>query len=122
MNILRREIEDSGLLILASPNYWCGVTGLMKTFIDRLYFYHHPVNSALIAGKKSVVLVTQGVETHIEYESSLIFEFFRRAMKSLQMELLDTVIFPGLMEKDDAASRSEYLQQAYDLGRRLGSL
>jgi multimeric flavodoxin WrbA len=44
---MRRDIEDSGLLIFASPNYWSEVTALMKTFMDRLYFYHHSVNSSL---------------------------------------------------------------------------
>jgi multimeric flavodoxin WrbA len=39
-------------LILASPLYWCGVTGLMKTFLDRLFFYYHPRNKDLISGKK----------------------------------------------------------------------
>ena len=35
MEEIRTLIEKAKILVLASPMYWCGVTGLMKTFIDR---------------------------------------------------------------------------------------
>ena len=44
MTAIRNFINESELLIFASPLYWCGVTGLMKTFLDRLFFYYHPEN------------------------------------------------------------------------------
>lgn len=119
MTPMRRIIEDSELLIFATPNYWCEITGLMKTFMDRLYFYHHPANSSLIAGKKAIIVSTMGVATDIEYESALLIEFFNRAMRSLKIEILDTVLFYGLMEKDDITAKPEYLEQAFDLGKRL---
>ena len=119
MTLLREEIENSALLIFATPNYWCGVTGLMKTFIDRLYFYHHQVNSALIAGKKAAVISTMGEKSSIEYESALIVELFNRAMKSLGIEIVETVLFSGLMEKNDIAAKPAYLKRAFELGRKL---
>lgn len=122
MTLMRRDIEDSELLIFATPNYWCEVTGLMKTFMDRLYFYHHPANSSLISGKKALIISTMGEATNIEYESALLIEFFTRTMKSLKIEMLDTVLFYGLMEKDDIATKPEYLELAFDLGKRLVSL
>jgi multimeric flavodoxin WrbA len=122
MSQMREEIEHSGVLVLATPNYWCGVTGLMKTFIDRLYFYHHPVNCTRIARKKAVVLSTMGEKTRIEYESALIIELFNRALKSLGIELVETVLFPGLMEKNDIAERPDYLKNAFELGRRIAAI
>ena len=122
MTAMRQDIEDSGLLIFATPNYWCEVTGLMKTFMDRLYFYHHPANSSRIAGKKAVILSTMGEEANIEYESALLVEFFARAMKSLKIEILDTILFSGLMGKDDIEQKPEYLRQAFDLGKKLTAL
>ena len=122
MTQIRSEIEDSELLVFASPNYWCEVTGLMKTFMDRLYFYHHPANSSSIAGKKAVIVSTMGEATNIQYESALLVEFFRRAMSSLKIEILDTLLFSGLMEKDDIVRKPEYLKKAFDLGKSLVSL
>ncbi|NNG00551.1 MAG: flavodoxin family protein, partial [Desulfobacteraceae bacterium] len=52
---IREEINKSELIIFASPLYWWGVPGKMKTFIDRLYFYHSSHNKKLIAGKKAMV-------------------------------------------------------------------
>ena len=121
MTVLREKIENAGLLILASPNYWCGITGSMKTFMDRLYFYHHPRNSARIAGKEAVILSTMGESTNIDYESSLLVEFFERAMKSLEIAIRDILLFPGLMEKGDVLGRPDYLEQAFALGQSLGS-
>ncbi|MEJ2627298.1 MAG: flavodoxin family protein, partial [bacterium] len=37
MQKIHKELQQSDLIIFASPMYWWGVTGLMKTFIDRLY-------------------------------------------------------------------------------------
>jgi multimeric flavodoxin WrbA len=41
MTEIRNQINSAELMILASPLYWCGVTGLMKTFLNRLFFYYH---------------------------------------------------------------------------------
>ncbi len=120
MTRVRGEIENSGVLIFASPNYWCGISGLMKILVDRLYFYHHPANSARIAGKVAIIISTMGESTNIRYESSLLVEFFQRAMRSLGIDIRDTLLFPGLMEKDDIAEKPEYLGQAFALGKRLG--
>ena len=122
MTLLREEMENSGVLVLATPNYWCGVTGMMKTFIDRLYFYHHPANSALIAGKKAVVVSTMGERSNVEYESALIVELFNRATRSLDIETVETVLFSDLMGKNDIAAKPDYLERAFELGARLGSL
>ena len=74
-----------------------------------------------IAGKVAIIISTMGESTNSRYESSLIVEFFQRAMRSLCIDLWHTLLFPGLMEKDDIAGRPEYLEQTFALGRRLGS-
>lgn len=119
MTEIRHSIQKCGLLIFASPNYWCEVTGLMKTFIDRLYFYHHPENSHLISGKKALILGTLGEKDNVEYESSVLAEFYRRLFKSLNVEVLDMLFFNDLMEKDAVLGKPEYLKRAFSIGERL---
>jgi multimeric flavodoxin WrbA len=121
MTSVRGKIETAGLLIFASPNYWCGITGSMKTCMDRLYFYHHPLNSARISGKEAVILSTMGESANIEYESALLVEFFERAMRSLGIAIRDILLFPGLMDRGDIFGKPEYLEQAFALGRSIGT-
>ncbi len=122
MNQIRYYLQESDLLIFASPNYWCEITGLMKTCMDRLYFYHHPQNSSLIAGKKAIVISTMGEADNIDYEAELLVEIFRRALKSLGIELVDIHLFYDLMEKDAIFNKPEYLQKAYNIGKSMQEL
>ncbi|OGU58572.1 MAG: hypothetical protein A2V66_14965 [Ignavibacteria bacterium RBG_13_36_8] len=119
MTKIREGIEKSDVLVFASPVYWCEVTGLMKTFIDRLYFYHHPNTAELIAGKKAVVLTTLGESSNIDYETEILIEFYRRAFKSLKIDLIKHLVFSGLMEAEAIQNRPEYLQQSFSFGKNL---
>ncbi len=74
MTELRTAIEKSDLMLLASPLYWCGVTGLMKTFLDRLFFYYHPQNRSLISGRKAII-VTPMNQRDVAHESEVLVEF-----------------------------------------------
>jgi multimeric flavodoxin WrbA len=119
MTDLRQSIQECDSMIFASPVYWCEITGLMKTFIDRLYFYHHPENSHLISNKKSLILSTLGEKDNVEYETAILIEFYRRAFNSLNVEILDMLFFSDLMEKEAILEKSEYLDQAFSVGRKL---
>jgi multimeric flavodoxin WrbA len=120
MTVLRRRLEKSEVLVFASPVYWCEITGLLKTFIDRLYFYHHPKNAPLVEGKKAVVVLTLGESENVGYETEVAMEFFRRLFKSLKITWLETLFFPALKEKDDLVWKAGYSQIAFEAGRKLG--
>lgn len=122
MTAIRKAIQDSGLLIFASPLYWCEVTGLMKTFIDRLYFYYHPNTKSLISDKKAIIICPLGETENIEHETELMIEFNRRAFRSLEIELLDIMLFPGLYEDRDNYKKPKYLDSMKQLGMQLKSL
>ncbi|UCF70754.1 MAG: flavodoxin family protein [candidate division WOR-3 bacterium] len=119
MSELRDMVMKSDILVFASPIYWCEVTGLMKTFIDRLYFFHHEENKHLVSGKKALIITTLG-EKEAEYESRVLIEFYRRFTRSLGIEILDFLSYGGLMEKDAITSRPEFLKAAEDAGKKLG--
>ena len=118
MTHLRDMIVKSDVLVFASPNYWCEVTGLMKTFIDRLYFFHHKENKHLIAGKKALIITTLG-EKDADYECRVLVEFYKRCMHSLGVEIINWLFFADLMEKDAIKKRPSYLTQSYEAGRVL---
>jgi multimeric flavodoxin WrbA len=87
------EIIKSDLLIFASPLYWWGVTGLMKTFIDRLYFYYHSTNGQLISGKKGIVVTTMAV-TDVETEAKQLIEFYSLLFRRLKIQLMEMTCPP----------------------------
>jgi len=121
MTKLRDDVVDADVLVFASPIYWCEVTALMKTFIDRLYFYHHKVNSPLVAGKKALILTTLG-EKDAAYESEVLIEFYKRCLCSLGITILDKLFFPELMEKRDIQQRPDYLEIALNTGKNITAL
>ena len=111
MTELRDMLLKSDIVVLASPVYWCEITGLLKTFIDRLYFYHHRVNSHLLSGKKAVIITTLA-EQDAARECSIIVEFYRRCMRSLSIEILDMLFYPDLGDTGAAGAKPAYLKAA----------
>ena len=118
MTQMRDTIIKSDILVFASPNYWCEVTGLMKTFIDRLYFFHHKENKHLIAGKKAVIMTTLG-EKDADYECQILVEFYKRCMHSLGIQIVNWLFFADLMEKEAIKKKPAYLKEAFKAGQAL---
>jgi len=128
MQVIHDEIQKSDLIILASPMYWWGVTGLMKTFIDRLYLYYPKSNTHLVEGKKLIIIVPMHVnqEQHglaafqseiepLKMTSGYIF-------KRLGIEIIDIIFYPGLNDKASIKEHEEHLEHAYQLGKKIKCL
>lgn len=118
MTEIREEINKADLMVLASPLYWCGITGLMKTFIDRLFFYYHPQNRGLISGKKAII-VTPMNQKDITHESEPLIEFYKRLWNCLGVEIVDMFFFSDVMTKGAVLEKPEYLEKAYSIGKQL---
>ena len=118
MQPIYKDFEKCELIVLASPMYWWFVTGLMKTFLDRLYLYYPRQNTGIIAGKKAII-VTPMFVSGVEEESGILVEFYRLILKRLGITIVDRFFFSGLSEKDDVLKNPEYLDTAYRLGQNL---
>jgi len=118
MTEMRDEINKAELIVFASPLYWCGVTGLMKTFIDRLFFYYHPQNRNLISGKKAIIVTTMN-QKNVRHESEVLVEFYNRLLNCLGVKIVDMFFFSAIMEKGAVMNKSEYLNLAYSIGKKL---
>lgn len=121
MTELRDMMIKSDVLVFASPNYWCEITGLMKMFIDRLYFFHHKENSQLIAGKKAVIITTLG-EKDADYECRVLVEFYKRCTRSLGVEVIDWLFFNDLMDKEAIRKKPVHLKRVFEAGKKLSEL
>ncbi len=118
MNRLRVAFMSAHLIILASPLYFCAVTGLMKSFLDRLYFFYHEVNRHLVAGKRILIITTLG-EKRTRFEMAPLIEFYRRYLRALRLRRFGLLTYPDLMDKDSIRKHPEYLEEAKTYARRL---
>jgi len=118
MNGLRAAVINAYLIVFASPLYFCAVTGLMKTFLDRLYFFYHDVNRHLTRGKMALVVTTLG-EPRIGFEMRPVIEFYRRYLKALGMRRVGLRSFPDLMDKDSIRRHPAYLTDIREYAKSL---
>jgi multimeric flavodoxin WrbA len=121
MREIYKDINDSDLIVFMSPLYWWGVTGLMKTFIDRLFFYYPPRNLNLIAGKK-VLVITPLAETNVKKQGKLLREFYYRLFKWLKLEMVDMFFFSGIEGKGIIKEKPDYLKIATSLGEQFPAM
>lgn len=125
MQEIHQDIQNSDLIILASPMYWWGVTGLMKTFIDRLYLYYPKRNEHLIAGKKILIVIPMNVNEKQHGRAAYTSEIeplqitSKYIFRRLKLEIIDIVFYPNLSAKGDAIKNKEYLNNSYLAGQRL---
>ena len=118
MKEIREEINKSDLLIFASPVYWWGVTGIMKIFIDRLYFYYSPINKKLIKRKKAIIVSPMNMNSDI-HKLKIFIKFYDILFDNLDIELVDSYFFGNINEKGEFGRNSEYLRQVEYLGKNL---
>ena len=125
MQEIHQEIQLSDIMVLVSPMYWWGFTGLMKTFIDRLYLYYPKNNEHLVAGKKLIIIIPMNVNEKQHGREAYISEIEPLQMtskyifKRLGIEIIDIIFYPGISAKGDAIKNKEVLNQANKQGQIL---
>jgi hypothetical protein len=62
------------------------------------------------------------IRNDITSTADLLNEFYKRLWDRLEVNLVETVHCGGIMEKRSVLERPEYLEQAYALGRNLGTV
>lgn len=115
---IRKEIEKSDKIVFASPLYFTGVTGLMKTFFDRLFFYYHERNKKLISNKRALIITTMN-QTDIEKEANLVKKYYKIMLKCIGLEIEDMLFYTNLMAKDAHRDNPLYHEEIYRIGLNI---
>lgn len=118
MKEIYNRINKSELIIFASPIYWWGVTGIMKIFIDRLYFYYSSHNKSLISGKKAIVIAPMNMNQD-NYNTKIFIEFYNILFDNLDIMKINMFFFSDISEKGAILNNQDYIKQAYSLGKNL---
>jgi multimeric flavodoxin WrbA len=121
---LLRAVREADVLIIASPVYFAGLPGPLKSVIDRMYSYLNPTYlqgtdvTRLAPGKKCVFILTQGAPDAQAFAE--VFEpyerFFGPDWFGYEMHLIRGI---GLSVPGAAGEDAALMQQAEDLGRKL---
>ena len=128
-----QEMHEADIVIFASPNYNGGVTGEMKSFIDRCFSLlrtdHFEKRAAgvilnttrLPLGKTAVVLFVQGQDEQgqNEYGKEEIFRLFSNKVRSMGFPYVEDLRCCRLNSSKDSQTRTDLLAVIDILGREL---
>jgi multimeric flavodoxin WrbA len=118
-NIYPKIIESDGI-VFGTPVYWYGPTALIKGFIDRFVYFNCPENRAKIRGKPAVLAVP--FEEEDPEAAALLKAFFEKSLLYLEMNLIGTILVPGVNRKGEILEKEAKLQEGYELGRKLARI
>jgi len=115
-NIYPRLMESAGI-VFGTPVYWYGPTALMKGFIDRFVYFNCPEHRAGIRGKPAVLAIP--CEEEDPATAALVKAMFEKSLRYLEMDLIGTIIVPGVTKRGEIIKKRGSLEEAYNLGIRL---
>ncbi len=121
--LLMEHVLPADGLILATPLYWYGISGALKTFFDRLFCY--TAGSSPVAGQVSAAMPGKRVAVMIACEESYrgatlgVEAQFQEFTRYLHQTLVGVVVGVGNSRGEVRFDPSQPLERAADLGRRM---
>jgi multimeric flavodoxin WrbA len=114
-------LQLADVWLLASPVYFDGVSGQLKTFYDRLYWFRRQgteIKPRLAGKRRAAVLIT-----YEDPENAHYLEMARRLASYFpgfgDFPAAEVLAFPGLGPANAASANPELLERAASLGRKL---
>lgn len=115
---LSEELKTADAIVIGTPIYMGGMTGQLKTFIDRCYALKDADrNSLLPAGKKIGIVITQGADIPDHYaDTPERIEYIFKGYGCIPAGIVTGV---KLHEKEDVLKEETVLQRAHEIGKTL---
>lgn len=109
--LLRQWLVETDVILFATPIYYFGVSGQLKSVIDRFY----SVNKR-IGGKKALLFATMGnPDARVAEATEMMFD---KMVSYLGWEDCGRIIASGVWAIGDI-QHTDYGQKAYELGKSL---
>jgi len=115
MENIYEKIDQSDVLIFATPIYWFGPSAQMKLLIDRLRPYY---GNKRLKGKKAALILPAGTG---ETDCDLTIEMFKRSFDALDLEYLGAVTSEAY-DIGDAEKDQRAIEQIKQLASRINNL
>ncbi|UUX91918.1 flavodoxin family protein [Methanoplanus endosymbiosus] len=118
MQELYGKIRDSDAIVFGTPVYFSHMSGLMKSFIDRMYaLIDKEYNSRIDAGMKYAVVMTQGNPDRAAFKDiTKTFDFAMHFFKGVNS---GWVVAGGLAKPKDVLEHEDILDEAFETGIKL---
>jgi multimeric flavodoxin WrbA len=120
MNGLYPRIAESAGIVFGTPVYWYGPTALIKGFLDRFVYFNCPENRKMISGKPAILAVP--CEEADPAAAALVKAMFEKSLEYLEMNLIGTIIAPGVTKRGEIIKKQKILKEAYNLGIKFARL
>ena len=120
MQSLYPKLQEMDALLIASPIYWFTYSAQLKLCIDRWYGpwnYNHD----LFKDKPIGILLTYGDTDPYTSGAINAIHTFETMFRFLQAPILG-IIYGSVSDPGDAEKQPELMEQAYQLGKRLGKV
>lgn len=124
--LLREKVLPAEAIIFGTPLYWYGVSGQLKTFLDRIFCYiaaSEPEADMFVEGLmgKRLALMLASEENYPGAPLGVIHEIQEYA-RYTHSDFVGVVQGIGNKRRDVLLDPSDPLESARDLGRRLADL
>ena len=126
MQTIYEKIEESDAIVLGSPTYFYNVTGITKTFLDRLYPYvvlNNEDRSVWLSlnevhGMKYAVTVAVCEQNNAEDMgyTSIVMD---KTLQSVGYRVVESVKALHLFARGDVKNNEEYLRASFNAGIKL---
>lgn len=113
MNEIGQKLLEANVIVFATPVYFYSMSGQLKVMIDRLVPVYRKI-------KADIYMIATQYDSNKEI-MDLTFDSIRGATKHCFSDCTEKGLLYGteLWDKKDASVRSDYLEQAYRMGRNV---
>jgi multimeric flavodoxin WrbA len=119
MQAIYPKLLQADAIVMTSPVYWFTVSAQLKVCIDRWYGLQ-TAGWKKMAGKEVGIVLTYGDTDLISSGGVNALRTFESMFRFLRMEIVGKV-YGTANEVGDVQKKPELMQQAYQLGKRLGA-
>lgn len=117
MRGLYPKINTVDWFIFGTPIYWYGPTSLMKSFLDRFYYYCGGEHQGKMRGKSAALVLV--FEEKDPAAANATLEMFQRSFDYLGIHLRHRLIVPGVGPKGAIWKKTQTIEEAFALGQSL---
>ncbi len=119
MQDLYPKVAAADAIILASPVYWFTFSAQIKLFIDRCYAYQAS-DWKEMQGKRYALILTYGDSDLYTSGAINAIHTFESMCRFLNAEIAG-MVYGTMSDIGDAEKQPELMEQAYQLGQKLGA-
>ena len=121
MDGILERMQQSDVWVFGTPVYWWGASAQFKLFLDRWYApWQTAETKRIFNNRKAALVIAMGDSDPSTADPTL--GMFERALAYVGIDIVATVLAPGVYGHGDAAARADLMEKANAAGRAIAEL